>query len=147
MASLYYEDFQVGQEYLTRRRTVTEADITIFAGLSGDHSPIHTDEVFAKETPFGARIAQGALGLSIATGLIVQMGLTEDTAIALLEITCKFTDAIRIGDTLQVRQVVEDKRETSTPGRGIVTIRYDVLNQHGKVALAGLEKLMIKKRS
>jgi acyl dehydratase len=147
MASLYYEDFQVGQEYLTRRRTVTEADITIFAGLSGDHSPIHTDEMFAKETPFGARIAQGALGLSIATGLIVQMGLTEETAIALLEITCKFTDAIRIGDTLQVRQVVDDKRETSMPGRGIVTIRYDVLNQHGKVALTGLEKLMIKKRS
>ena len=146
MPSLYYEDFQVGQEFLTRRRTVTEADITIFAGLSGDHSPIHTDELFAKESPFGTRIAQGALGLSIATGLIVQMGLTEETALALLEITCRFTDAIRIGDTIQVRQVVEEKRETSKPGRGIVTIRYDVLNQHGKVTLTGVEKLMIKKR-
>lgn len=147
MTSLYYEDFKVGQEFLTKRRTVTEADITIFAGLSGDHSPIHTDELFAKETPFGTRIAQGALGLSIATGLIVQMGLTEETALALLEITCKFTDAIRIGDTVHVRQVVEEKRETSKPGRGIVTIRYDLINQNGKVALTGVEKLMIKTRA
>src|SRR5262245_39509138 len=144
MASLYYEDFQVGQEFLTRRRTVTEADITIFAGLSGDHSPIHTAALFAKSTPFGTRIAPGALGLSIATGLIVRMGLTEETAIALLEVTCQFKGAIRIGDTIQVRQVVEEKRETSKPERGIVTIRYDVLNQDGQIALTGFEKLMVK---
>lgn len=146
MASLYYEDFQVGQEFITRRRTVTETDIIIFAGLSGDYSPIHMDAVFAKETPFGTRIAHGALGLSLATGLMTQLGLTEETAIALLEITCRFTDVIRIGDTIHVRQIVEARRETSKAGRGIVTLRYEVINQDGKVALTGEEKVMVRAR-
>ncbi|TDA68014.1 MAG: hypothetical protein D9V47_08885 [Clostridia bacterium] len=70
---LYFEDFAPGQEFLTARRTVTETDIVNFAGLSGDFNPLHTDEEYAKTTPFGRRIAHGLLISSISSGLQNQL--------------------------------------------------------------------------
>jgi acyl dehydratase len=71
---LYFEDFQVGQRFTTPARTVTEADIVHFAGVSGDYNPIHTDAEFTRSTPFGARIAHGLLVLSMLTGLRQRSG-------------------------------------------------------------------------
>ena len=72
---LYLEEFEVGKEYFSPARTITEADVTNFAGLSGDFNPLHTDEEFAKQNLFGTRIAHGALGFIISTGLSNQMGI------------------------------------------------------------------------
>src|SRR5437870_4163650 len=89
----YFDEFEIGASYTTASRTVTEADIVNFAGVSGDFNPLHTDESFARTTPFGTRIAHGMLVASIATGLANQSGLFEGTTIALLTQTLRYTGA------------------------------------------------------
>lgn len=74
---MYFEDFEVGQRFVTPGRTVTEADVVNFAGVSGDYNPIHTDAEFAKSTPFGQRIAHGLLVLAMLTGLRQRTGHLE----------------------------------------------------------------------
>ena len=80
--SLHFEDFAEGQSFVTSGRTITDADIVLFSGLSGDHTRLHLDEVYARtSTPYGGRVAHGMLGVSIMTGLIAQLGTMHDTAI------------------------------------------------------------------
>jgi acyl dehydratase len=146
MTPLYFEDFEQDREYVTRSRTITEADVVAFAGLSGDFNPLHVDEEFAKTTIFGARIAHGLLGLSVASGLINQLGLGEGTVMAFLGLTWNFKGVIRIGDTITVRQLVADKRETSKKDRGILRMAITVINQHGEVVQDGEHVLMVKRR-
>src|SRR5690242_21421744 len=93
--SLYFEDFPVGAEHVTRGRTITEADIVNFAGLSGDFIELHTNEEYARQTPFGRRIAHGALVFSISTGLTTQMNLVNDTVLAFYGIDkLRFTNPV-----------------------------------------------------
>jgi acyl dehydratase len=146
MEPLYFEDFEIDREYVTRSRTITEADVVAFAGLSGDFNPLHTDEEFAKKTMFGTRIAHGLLGLSIASGLINQMGIAEGTVMAFLGMTWNFKGALKFGDTITVRQRVADRRETSKQDRGILRMAISVINQHGEVVQEGEHTLMIKRR-
>ncbi|MBI3537867.1 MAG: dehydratase, partial [Chloroflexi bacterium] len=79
---MHFEDFQPGTEVVTQGRTITEADIVNFAGVTGDFNAIHVDAEFSKTTPFGERIAHGLLGLSVGTGLIMQSGMLDGTVIA-----------------------------------------------------------------
>jgi acyl dehydratase len=146
MESLYFEDFEVDREYVTRSRTITESDIVTFAGLSGDFNSLHMDEEFAKQTIFGARIAHGLLGLSIASGLMTQTRMTEGTVMAFLGLTWSFKGAIKTGDTITVRMRVADKRETSKSDRGIVRLAISVINQRGEVVQEGDNTLMVQKR-
>src|SRR5512139_2530917 len=97
---LYFEEFNVGDVANTQGRTITEADIVNFAMLSGDWNTIHTDVEYAKQTMFGERIAHGMLGLSIATGLAVQLGFINETVIAFRSIEWKFSAPMKIGDTI-----------------------------------------------
>jgi acyl dehydratase len=147
MEPYHFEDFAVGVEFTTSARTVTEADIVHFAGLSGDFNPLHMDEEFAKQTIFGTRIAHGLLGLSIASGLISQLGLTRGTAIAYLGLVWSFRGALRAGDTIRIRLRIAEKREASKPGRGIVRMAVTVLNQKGEVVQEGENTLMMKSRA
>lgn len=144
--SLHFEDFTVGQSFETTGRTVGEADVLMFAGLSGDYTRIHMDAEFAKNSIFGGRVAHGALGIAIMTGLLTQLGTMTDTAMGLLEITCRFTAPLRFGDTIRVRQTVADKRETSKPDRGIVTFNLALLNQRDESVIVGSEKIMVRRR-
>ena len=82
----FFEDYQTGQIFLSPGRTITEADVVAFAGLTGDWSAIHTDAVYAAQHPVGQRIAHGMLVVSIASGLTVRLGLLEDTLLAFREI-------------------------------------------------------------
>lgn len=146
MTPLYFEEFELGREYVTRSRTITEADVVAFAGLSGDFNPLHVDEEFGKTTIFGTRIAHGLLGLSVASGLINQLGIGEGTVMAFLGLTWNFKGVIRFGDTITVRQTVSEKRETSKSDRGILRMAITVLNQHGEVVQDGEHVLMVKRR-
>jgi acyl dehydratase len=146
MDQRYFEDFEPGQEFVTRSRTITEADVVAFAGLSGDFNPLHMDEEFAKQTVFGARIAHGLLGLSIASGLINQLGIGEGTVMAFLGLTWNFKGAIKFGDTITVRERVAEKRETSKKDRGILRMGISVVNQRGEVVQEGEHTLLIKRR-
>ena len=96
---LTFEQFNIGDAYVCQGRTVTEADVVNFAGISGDYNPLHTNEEYGKTTPFGGRIAHGVLALAIATGQINQTGLFEGTTLALLQQTIKYVGAVKFGDT------------------------------------------------
>ena len=81
-------------------RTITDADVTNFAGISGDFNPLHTDEEFAKQTQFGGRIFHGPGVFAVATGLESRLGIKEGTAIAFLGMTWNLKGAVKIGDTI-----------------------------------------------
>ena len=87
----YLEEFEIGKCYESVGRTITEADVVNFAGISGDFNPLHMDDEFAKNNIFGKRVAHGALGLIVSTGLSNQMVIFEGTTIAFLELTEKYT--------------------------------------------------------
>lgn len=147
MPGLFFEEFNVGDEFVSPRRTITEADIVMFSGLSGDYNPLHTDEVFAKETMFGARIAHGMLVLSISTGLAARTGIVDGTAMAFLGIVdWKFVAPVLIGDTVHVKQIVESKRETKKPDRGVITFKSQIMNQKNEVVQEGLRTLMVRRK-
>ena len=138
MPPLYYEDVEVGFRFETPSRTVTEADLVAFAGVSGDFNPLHTDRVYAAQSIYGERIAHGALVLSLATGLRQRVGLFDGTLMGLLEIrSWRFLAPVRIGDTIRVATEIAELRETSKPDRGIMVQRVEVLNQDDALVGSG----------
>jgi acyl dehydratase len=146
VAALRFEDVELGFRFETPSRTVTEADLVAFAGVSGDFNPLHTDRFLAAESIYGERIAHGALVLSITTGLRQRVGLFDGTLMGLLEIrSWRFAAPVRIGDTIRVVCEITELRETSKPDRGIMVQRIDVLNQDG-IAVAGGEFVMLLRR-
>jgi acyl dehydratase len=144
LTSLYFDDFHVGQKFVTRARTVTEADVVNFAGLSWDHNQLHTDAEYAARTGFGRRIAHGILGIAIHSGLSYH--LTEKTILAILELTWQFKQPIYIGDTIHVEQVVKEMRDTSKEDRGILTFEKEIINQHQEVVQTGTTTILLVKR-
>ncbi len=134
---LYFEQFEVGMEIQSRGRTITEADIVNFAGLSGDFNPMHTDAAYAATTQFGQRVAHGLLGLSVASGLSYQMGFLEGTVLAFTGLEWKFRAPIVIGDTIRVEAKVIKLREMRAAGGGFVTLDVRVVNQDGVVTQKG----------
>ncbi len=141
---LYFEDFPVGRVAISRGRTVTEADIVAFAGLSGDFIELHTNEEFARQSPFGRRIAHGALIFSISTGLMTQMGEINDTVLAFYGVDrLRFTAPVFIGDTIHVTKRVAASEPKGT-GRGVVTFETSVLNQRDEPVLVYTDKLLLK---
>jgi len=135
---LYFEEFKVGQVITSPGRTITEADIVNFAGLSGDYMQIHTDGEFAKSTPYGKRIAHGLLIMAIASGLAARTGVLEGTVLAFREIrNWKFMNAVFIGDTVHVVMEVKETKELRRIGAGAVIIELRVKNQNDEIVMKG----------
>ncbi len=144
---LYFEDFQVGQKIVTRGRTVTEADIVRFAGISGDFNPMHTDAEYGKGHMFGQRVAHGLLVLSIASGLAYQLGIIDGTVLAFREIDeWKFSTPTFIGDTVRVELEVTELKPAERLGGGIVSLKARVLNQKNEVCQRGTWRMLIASR-
>ena len=143
----FFEDFEVGMQWESPRRTITEADIMMFAALTGDHNPIHTDEEFAKQTAFGGRILHGPAVFAIATGLESRLGIKEGTAVAFLGMTWDMRGPVKIGDTIHVRESIAAKRETKKPSTGIVNFEVAVVNQRGDIIQEGEWKVMMHRRA
>jgi 3-hydroxybutyryl-CoA dehydratase len=139
----YFEENPVGQRIVTRGRTVTEADVVGFAGLSGDWHPLHTDVEYARQGPFGERIAHGMLVLSIATGLAP---LDPDTVLAFYGIDkLRFVRPTMLGDTLHVEtEVVEamPRNEAS----GVVANRVHILNGSDELVAAAVFRMLVRRR-
>ena len=143
---LYLEDFEIGKEYTSMCRTITEADVVNFAGLSGDFNPLHMDEEFGKSNLFGRRVAHGALGFIISSGMNNQMGIHEGTTIAFIECTVKYTAPLTIGDTVHVVITPTETAHSSKPGRGILKQQLRLVNQDEKVIMESSQVLMMKSR-
>ena len=132
-ANMYFEDFSVDSKQETFGRTVTEADIVIFAGMTGANNPLFLDEEYAKRSYFGKRIAPGLLTLSIATGLAYQLptGPFGEGFVALLGMSFRSTRPVFAEDTLKVLVTVKEKMPPKD-GRGRVVLEMDVSNQSGE---------------
>jgi len=134
----YFDDMTPGTRWVSPRRTIGEGDVSAFAGLSGDFNPLHVDEVFAAEGPFGRRVVHGALVFGVATGLRQQMGVFNGSLRALLELReWKFVKPVFIGDTIIVVTTVESARPTSKGDAGVVVQRVEVVNQDGVTVQTG----------
>ncbi len=141
----YFEEFAIGDKVTSQGRTITEADIVAFAGLSGDYNPVHIDAEFAKTGMFGERIAHGLLILSIASGLAWQLGFMAGTADAFLSLDWKFAGATKIGDTLKVSAEVTQKRDMPGSGGGMIVFNVEVTNQRGEVVQRGKWSVLIRR--
>jgi len=143
---LYFEEFEQGQVVSSPGRTITEADVVAFAGLSGDYNQLHTDDEFARETPYGRRIAHGLLGLAAASGLAARAGFIEGTTQAFIGLTYKFKAPVFIGDTIHLRATVSKLRPMPSMGGGMVVFAMEVLNQRGEVVQEGDWTLLMRGR-
>jgi len=141
----YYDDVNVGDVGVSPAFTVTEDHVMTYANLTGDFTPVHTDEEYARTTPFGTRVAHGLLGLSLADGLKTQADLRFLPGMS-LGWTWDFKLPIRIGDTIRVAFRVESMRTVKKPGWGIVVLRSDLINQDDEVVQSGEHRLMIPRR-
>ena len=144
----YFEDFIIGEEFESPGRTITETDVVMFAGISGDYNQVHTDEEYCKEKSlYQTRIVHGLFGLAIVEGLKFRVGLFEGTAIASLEWTWKFKAPLLIGDTVKVRWKIVKKRETKKPDRGIIWEHVELINQRQEIVGEGEHVVMMQRKS
>lgn len=130
----YFEDLEIGEEFVSQGRTVTEADGVLWSSLTADWTPLHVDEEFAKTTPFGARIPPGLMTQALTHGLISRLdGPQRIASIAFLQMTVRYADAVRFGDTIHGVLRIKEKRLASKGGKGIVTYQAQTINQRGEV--------------
>ena len=143
---LYFEDFESTGEITTRGRTITEADVMMFAGLTGDFVELHTNEEFAKRTPFGRRVAHGALVFSISIGLATRTNLLDDALLAFAGVDkLRFVAPVFIGDTVHVTKRVTERKELGAE-QGTVVFETRVVNQRNELVLVYFDKMLMKRR-
>ena len=142
---LYFDDVAIGQEWESLGRTVTQADIVNFAGLSGDFNPIHIDHEFCKTTPFREPIAHGLLVFSITSGLGLMAPPMRTLAFVSIK-EWKFLEPVYIGDTLRVRVKILEKEERSRGKRGMISWLRTVVNQSGKAVAEGITVTLVEGR-
>jgi 3-hydroxybutyryl-CoA dehydratase len=148
MQGCYFEDFHVGDAITTPARTITETDIMLFAGLSGDWHPMHTNAEYAKHTAYGERIAHGLLTLAISSGLLFRAGErgVPSSTVALWGMEkVRFVEPTKIGDTLRVESEVMQVT-TVDAERGLITFQQRVVNQHNATVLSYTNKLIVARR-
>ncbi len=143
----FFEDFQVGDRFLSPGRTITEYDVMAFAGISGDYNQLHTDQQYAAQSIYQTRIAHGLLGIAVVSGLAARLGLAEGTALALRSIRWKFREPIKFGDTITAGFEVCRKRELKSGAGGYVEMKVVVQNQSGDMVQNGSWAILVRKRS
>ncbi|MFB9274838.1 MaoC family dehydratase [Cohnella cellulosilytica] len=145
MKSIFFEDYRLGDSRSTWGRTVTDADIVLHAGQTGDFYPHHMDEEWCKTQSFGRRIAHGTLIFSMGVGLTA--GEINPEAFSYGYEKLRFIKPVYIGDTIRAEVTVGDKKDhPRRPGFGIVSENLAVRNQRDEVVLACEHLLMVKKR-
>ena len=127
MPGLYYEEFEVGETIEhEKRRTISESDNQRFCDLTMNQQPLHLDEAFAADTPFGERLVNGLLTMSLAVGVSIP-DTTDGTIVANLSYdNVEHPEPVVHGDTIRAQSTVTDKRETSDGERGVVTMHVEV---------------------
>jgi acyl dehydratase len=143
----YYEDIAIGEIFITPTRTITEADVLAYGGVSGDFEELHFSNEFAKTTVFGKRIAHGLLGLVILDGLKTRTSLVSDVhTTASLGWNWRFAKPLQIGSTVHGRIVIAKKRLTSSGIQGILSCDVELLDETNEVIQSGEHLLMVSCR-
>lgn len=144
---MFFEDFEKAgdEEFVSRRRTITEADAVLFTSLTGIVDPVFTDEIFAREQLFGGRVVPGPMIMSYAMGLTDELGY--GSVVAALGINdVRFLSPVRPQDTIQVHSVVASTRASeSRPELGIVTLQHQVVLQDERVAQSFERTLLVRR--
>src|ERR1041384_3880485 len=130
----YFEEFELNDTRQTKGRTVTETDIVIHAGQSGDFFPHHMDEEWCKTQPFKKRIAHGTLIFTIAIGLTADM--VNETAMTYGYDRLRFIKPVFIGDTIRTKVTIREKKDHKKPGFGLVTELVETYNQFDEVVMS-----------
>jgi 3-hydroxybutyryl-CoA dehydratase len=142
----FFSDFEVGHRYVSVGRTITEADVVMFAGISGDYNPLHTDATFAAQTPFKQRIAHGLLCAAVSTGLGQTLGIFEGTTLALTSQTFEYKAPVFFGDTIRLALTVSSATPSSKGGRGLVVFASEILKQDDTVVTTGTWSVLFRDR-
>ncbi|WPB55875.1 MaoC/PaaZ C-terminal domain-containing protein [Xylophilus sp. GOD-11R] len=143
----YFDDFVVGDEFVSPARTVTSTDIVNFACLTGDFNEVHTNFEYCKTTPFGEPIAHGPLIYGIMGGLQYASGVNDGTLLALLQIDAwRMLSPVKHGDTIRLHSKVLEKKESSKPDRGVVSFLRQCRKHDGTIAQEMTATLMYRRR-
>ncbi len=140
----YFEEYELGAERRTLGRTITETDVVLHAGQTGDFYPHHMDAEWCKTQEFGLRVAHGTLIFSVAVGMTA--GAVNPLAFSYGYDRLRFVKPVFIGDTIRVRVTIADKREHKRPDHGVVVERSEVTNQRGEVVLVCDHLLLVRRR-
>lgn len=145
MPRAYFEDYEVGERRTTPGRTITEADITAFAGLTGDWHPLHTDVTYAERSSFGERIAHSMLVLSVGSALAFRLGQYEALPQSFIAFCgmedVRFVAPVHIGDTIHLETEIESL-DPKDDARGVVTSKCEIVNQHDEVVCSYFTKIL-----
>lgn len=143
---MYLEDFQIGQKWESKGRTVTEADVVIFTGITGALNPLFLDEEYGKKTRFKSRIVPGLLTASIAVGLTYQLPVDPfgEGFVALTKLEMEAKRPVKIGDTIKAIVEVTDKKEREKDGRVYLSIR--TVNQLGEEVMSIKMEIVCSKK-
>lgn len=142
---LGFDDLQIGDEWESSGRTITESDVMMFAGLSGDFNPLHVDHAKAARGPFGKPVAHGLLGLAISSGL-ASHAPRVDTLAFLAVLEWRFLRPVAFGDTLRVVSTIEAIEPQSRGRRATVTWRRQLFNQNDQLVQEGRTQTLVRAR-
>lgn len=142
---IYYEEFTINGSRTTTGRTITEADIVLHAGQTGDFYPHHMDAEWCKTQPFKQRIAHGTLIFSVGVGLTA--GVINDVAMTYGYDRLRFIKPVFINDTIKVTITIKDKKDHKKPQYGVVTELVEVHNQHNELVMVCEHLLLVEKRN
>jgi acyl dehydratase len=146
MSGLWWDDFAPGSQWRTGTRVITTDDLQRFSELSGDLNPLHLDDAYATAAGYRGRIAQGALGIAVATGLVNRLGLTAGTLVALLGVSWRFEQPLYPGTTVFVALTLAGTRRTEREGRGIIVLEATLCDETDRVYHRGELTMLIRTR-
>lgn len=145
MKTLYFEDYVIGETRTSTGRTITEADVVLHAGQTGDFYPHHMDAEWCKTQPFGQRIAHGTLIFSVAVGQTA--GEINPEAFSYGYDRLRFIKPVYLGDTIKTRATIKEARnDPKRPGHGVVVEQVEAINQRGETVLAAEHLLLVTRR-
>jgi len=140
----FFEEYRTGETRETTGRTITESDIVLHAGQTGDFYPHHMDVEWCKTQPFGQRLAHGTLIFSVAIGMTA--GTINEESLTYGYDHLRFLRPVFIGDTIRVKVTITDKRPHKQPDKGMVVEGVEVINQHGKPVMVCEHLLLVNRK-
>jgi len=149
MEKLYFEDYAVGEKMISPGRTITETDITLYAAFTGDWHQLHTNAEYAKNSPFGERIAHGMLTLCIGSALNYRLGLYMNLPKSFIAFygmdNVRFTGVVKIGDTIHTEFMVTEL-QVKDDRRGIIVSQNNIKNQRDEDVVVYTTRALVGRR-